>query len=161
MTVTEEQLRGAWGTFATGVTIITTTRQSGGVHRMTANALCSVSLDPPLLLLCVGHQRHTYQHLKESGRFGINILPLGEEGAATRYAMSGDDEEDRDTTGLHFLDSGTAALDGALTFMDCRVVSEHVEGDHTIFVAEVEHLETRSGTPLLFFEGRYVVLERG
>ena len=159
MTVTEEQLRRAWGTFATGVTIITTTRENECVHRMTANALCSVSLDPPLLLLCVGHQRHTYEHLKRSGRFGINILPLGEEEAATRYAMSGDEEEDWDTTGLRFLESGTAALEGALTFMDCRVVSEHVAGDHSIFVAEVEHLETRSGAPLLFFEGRYAALE--
>ena len=158
MTVTEEQLRRAWGTFATGVTIVTTAREDGGVHRMTANALCSVSLDPPLLLLCVGHQRHTYQHLKENGRFGVSILPLGAEEVATRYAMSGDDEEDRDTTGLRFLESGTAAVDGALTFMDCRVVSEHVAGDHTIFVAEVEHLETGSGAPLLFFEGRYASL---
>ena len=160
MTVTEEQLRRAWGTFATGVTIVTTTRENGGVHRMTANALCSVSLAPPLLLLCVGHQRHTYRHLKESGRFGVNILLLGEEAVATRYAMSGDDEEDLDTAGLRFLESGTAALEGALTFMDCRVVSEHVEGDHTIFVAEVEHLETNSGEPLLFFEGRYAALKR-
>ena len=160
MTVTEEQLRRAWGTFATGVTIVTTTRENGGVHRMTANALCSVSLAPPLLLLCVGHQRHTYQHLKERGRFGINILPLGDEEAATRYAMTGDDEEDLDTTGLRFLESGTAALEGALTIMDCRVVSEHVAGDHTIFVAEVEHLESGSGEPLLFFEGRYAALEK-
>jgi flavin reductase (DIM6/NTAB) family NADH-FMN oxidoreductase RutF len=158
MTVTEEQLRRAWGTFATGVTIVTTTRENGGVHRMTANALCSVSLSPPLLLLCVGHQRHTYQHLKKSGRFGINVLRLGEEEAATRYAMSGDDGEDLDTMGLRFLDSGTAVLEGALSVMDCRVVSEHVAGDHTIFVAEVEHVETEPGAPLLFFEGRYAAL---
>jgi flavin reductase (DIM6/NTAB) family NADH-FMN oxidoreductase RutF len=156
MTVTQEQYRQAWGKFATGVSVITTVREDGGVHRMTANALCSVSLDPPLLVLCVGHQRNTYQHLKSSGRFGINFLPEGESEAATRYARSGD--EGGDTDGLHCTASGTVAMDAALVFMDCRVVSEHVAGDHSIFVAEVDGIEARQGAPLLFYEGRYASL---
>ena len=84
MSVTQELFRQAWGKFATGVSIVTTIQEDGRVHQMTANALCSVSLDPPLLLLCVGHQRSTYHNLKLSSRFGVNILARGQDEVASR-----------------------------------------------------------------------------
>ena len=161
MSVTQELFRQAWGKFATGVSIVTTIQEDGRVHQMTANALCSVSLDPPLLLLCVGHQRSTYHNLKLSSRFGVNILARGQDEVASRHSLSNPEHGEPGSTPLRFTPSGAAALPGSLAFLDCRVVAEHLAGDHSIFVAEVEHVEVEPGAPLLFYEGRYASLDEG
>jgi flavin reductase (DIM6/NTAB) family NADH-FMN oxidoreductase RutF len=153
MPIDRTELRRVMGHFATGVTVITTRDLDGKPYGLTANALCSVSLSPPLLLVCIDKGAESHPAFDGSRRFAINILGIEQEDLSRRFAVSGGDK---------FVDvpyrTGTLEvplLEGALGVAECRVVSVHDAGDHTIFVGEVEHLEAADGDPLLFFRGRY------
>ncbi len=159
--VTPDEFRAALGRFATGVTVITVETAEGGVHGMTANALCSVSLHPPLLLVCVDHLAETYLHLRERGEFGVSILK-GEQEALSEFFA--DPERNPDAgyrLGIRYrkMTSGTPVLENTLANLDCQVVASHPAGDHTIFVGEVREVALGEGGPLLYFRGRYGVNE--
>ena len=85
--VDSEQFRQAWARFATGVSVVTSIERDGGVHGMTAQGICSVSMDPLLALVCVGHNRHSLEHISESRRFCINILNVDQQGIAEHFAL--------------------------------------------------------------------------
>ena len=150
-----QTFRQAWGKFATGVSIVTTLRSDGEVHGMTANGINSVSLDPLLALVCAGHTTTSYPLIKESGRFAINILSDAQRGVAEYYARPTDQKTGDVDVSFTLTERGSALVDGSLAQMDCKVVSEHVAGDHTIFIGEVEEINVSNGKPLLFFEGRF------
>jgi len=149
------------GCFATGVTIITVDLEGeghGAVHGMTANAFASVSLDPPLVLVCVDHSTRTHAHLHAKKRFGINVLSEDQRAISEYYARAERSHENAETeAGAHFdrTKHGTPKLLGSLAFLECRLHSAEVAGDHTIFIAEVEDVLVREGEPLLFFRGKY------
>lgn len=161
------EFRKAMGQFATGVTIITVDLEAehgvqseahGEVHGMTANAFASVSLDPPLVLVCVDHSTRTHAHLHARKRFGINVLCEDQRAISEYYARPERDHEHAETeAGARFdrTKHGTPVLHGALAYLECRLHSAHVAGDHTIFIAEVEDVVVREGEPLLFFRGKY------
>ena len=143
------------GCFATGVTIITVDLD-GEVHGMTANAFASVSLEPPLVLVCVDHAARTHAHLHARQRFGVNVLAVDQRAISEYYARPV--EEQLGALGLARFERtihGTPVLQGALTYLECRLQSAHDAGDHTIFIAEVEDLMLRPGEPLLFFRSKY------
>jgi flavin reductase (DIM6/NTAB) family NADH-FMN oxidoreductase RutF len=145
------------GCFATGVTIITVDL-AGEVHGMTANAFASVSLDPPLVLVCVDHATRTHAHLHAKKRFGINVLGEDQRAISEYYARAERDQEHAETeAGARFdrTKQGTPMLQGSLAFLECRLNSAEVAGDHTIFIAEVEDVAVREGEPLLFFRAKY------
>ena len=145
------------GGFATGVTIITLDLE-GEVHGMTANAFASVSLDPPLLLVCVDHSARTHAHLHAKKRFGVNILAEDQRVISEYYARPvRTHEHAEEEAGARFerTAKGTPILRGALAYLECRLQSAEEAGDHTIFIAEVEDVVVRQGEPLLFFRGRY------
>ena len=150
-----QTFRQAWGKFATGVSIITTVEPDGHVHGMAANGIASVSLDPLLVLLCVGHNRNSYLLVKESRRFAISILSEGQRPIAEYYARRPDDRTGDVEVSFSFTGSGGAVVEDCLASMDCHVVSHHEAGDHTIFIAAVDEIDVRSGKPLIFFEGSY------
>lgn len=157
--VTPDEFRAALGRFASGVMVITVDLPEGGVHGMTANAFCSVSLRPPLVLVCVDHRAETYLHLREQGEFGVSILRAEQEALSEFFA---DPERNPDAgyrLGIRHrkMKSGTPVLKDALANLDCRVVASHPAGDHTIFVGEVREVALGKGTPLLYFRGRYEV----
>ncbi len=149
-----DTFRKAWGKFATGVSIVTSIQPDGHIHGMTAQAIGSVSLDPLLVMVCVGHNRNSYPLIKDSGHFAISILNEGQQAVAEYYARPPEERTDGDVS-VKLTEKGSAMIDGCLAFMDCQVVSEHVAGDHTIFIGEVEDIRTGPGDPLLFFEGRF------
>lgn len=158
MSLGATEFRQAMGRFATGVTIVTLDVE-GEVHGMTANAFASVSLDPPLLLVCVDHAARTHAHLHARKRFGVNVLcesqrAISEYYARSTYIRAHAEEE----TGARFdrTAHGTPILHGALAYLECRLQSTHEAGDHTIFIAEVEDVVVGEGDPLLFFRGRYL-----
>src|SRR6266478_1273090 len=142
MATEPSELRKVMGCFATGVTIITTRDQSGKPYGLTANAVTSLSLTPPLLLICVDRKAETYPHFFDSKTFVLNILAEDQEAISRRFATTGGDK----FAGLEFRLGrlGTPILAGTLG---------HV--DHVIHVGEVEHAEAREGRPLLFFGGKY------
>ncbi len=145
------------GCFATGVTIITVDLD-GEVHGMTANAFASVSLDPPLVLVCVDHSTRTHAHLHAKQRFGVNVLGEGQLPISEYYARPERTHENAEAeAGARFdrTNHGTPMLHGSLAFLECRLHSSQIAGDHTIFIAEVEEVVVRDGDPLLFFRAKY------
>lgn len=139
--------------FATGVTILTTVDGDGRPTGLTASAFCSVSLDPPLVLVCVDHKSQSYPALRDSNRFAVNVLTTEQEAASRRFASTRLDKFDEVAYTLGHL--GVPLIDGALAQLECATVSAYIEGDHTIFVGRVERARVGSGEPLLYFRGRY------
>lgn len=162
MSATQDDFRRSMALFATGVTVITVDYE-GEVQGMTANAFTSVSLDPMLVLVCVDQKARTHAHLHAKKRFGINVLSEGQRKIAEHYARP-DREPARaeEEAGARFdrTDHGTPVLQGALAYLECRLQTAQDAGDHTIFIAEVEEIVVRGGTPLLFFESGYRAIGR-
>jgi flavin reductase (DIM6/NTAB) family NADH-FMN oxidoreductase RutF len=151
------EFRRALGAFATGVTVITT---QGAQHAygLTANAFSSVSLDPPLILICVISGSKGSEAIEANGVFAVNILSSDQE-PISRYFSSRDRPRGMDAfsqishrTTL----TGSPILEGIAAHLDCRVVSSHPAGDHIIFIGEVLALGVDMDLrPLLFHHGRY------
>jgi flavin reductase (DIM6/NTAB) family NADH-FMN oxidoreductase RutF len=157
MSLDSADFRRAMGRFATGVTIVTVDLD-GEVHGMTANAFASVSLDPMLVLVCVDHTTRTHAHLHAKKRFGINVLGEDQRAISEYYARPERSHEHAEVeAGAQFerTTHGTPMLQGTLAYLECRLHSAEVAGDHTIFIAEVEDVVVREGEPLLFFRGKY------
>ena len=157
MTINSADFRKAMGAFATGVTIITVDLD-GEVHGMTANAFASVSLDPMLVLVCVDHSTRTHAHLHAKKRFGVNVLCDDQRTISEYYARPERTHENAESeAGARFdrTRDGTPILHGSLAYLECRLHSAQVAGDHTIFIAEVEDVVVHEGDPLLFFRGKY------
>ncbi len=152
-----DTFRQAWGKFATGVSVVTTVESNDQIHGMTANGITSVSLDPPLALVCAGHTAASYPLIKQSGRFAINILSEDQRPIAEYYARPSDQKTGDVAASFTRTAQGAATLDGSLAYMDCRVVSEYVAGDHTIFIGQVEEIsiDPNGARPLLYFEGKF------
>jgi flavin reductase (DIM6/NTAB) family NADH-FMN oxidoreductase RutF len=157
MTINSADFRKAMGAFATGVTIITVDLD-GEVHGMTANAFASVSLDPMLVLVCVDHSTRTHAHLHAKKRFGVNVLCDDQRTISEYYARPERTHENAESEARARFDRtrhGTPILHGSLAYLECRLHSAQIAGDHTIFIAEVEDVVVHEGDPLLFFRGRY------
>jgi flavin reductase (DIM6/NTAB) family NADH-FMN oxidoreductase RutF len=155
--VTPDEFRAALGRFASGVTVISVETPAGEVHGMTANAFCSVSLRPPLVLVCIDHLAETYLHIRERRQFGVSVLKEEQEALSEFFA---DPERSHDAAyrlGIQYrpMRSGTPVLQNALANLDCSVVNAYEGGDHTIFVGEVREVIVAEGSPLLYFRGRY------
>ena len=151
-------LRRTLSHFAAGVTVVTTSWQ-GVAHAMTATAFCSVSLDPPLVLVCVGHASRFHAAVTGSGMWAVSMLAAGQEPLARRFAHRGRDlltQFDGVETEPAPV-SGAPILAGALTWLDCRTVDQHGAGDHTIVVGEVLRVsdDERHGAPLAYYRGNY------
>ncbi len=147
--------RQAWGKFPTGVSLMTTIQPDGEVHGMTANGINSVSLEPLLVLACVGHAANSHTLIRQSGRFALSVLNEDQQDIGEYYARP----LERRTGDVHasfsFTERGAALLDGGLAAMDCRMVDQHEAGDHTIFIGEVDEIRIGAGRPLVFFEGKF------
>jgi len=145
--------RRIFGRFATGVTVVTT-RRGDQWHGMTANAITSLSLDPPLVLVAVDRRAGMHAALHEGQSFALSILGDDHEHLSRRFAMSGPKEfGDLSTTTAV---TGCPILTDALGWVDCRIHEVLPGGDHDIFIGEIlagGHKE--EGRPLLFFAGKY------
>jgi flavin reductase (DIM6/NTAB) family NADH-FMN oxidoreductase RutF len=148
-----DDFRRVCGHFATGVTIVTTREQDGRPTGLTASAFTSVSLDPPLVLVCVSHKSQSFPALRDGGKFAVNILRESGEAVSRRFATTRLDKFD----GVPYTVSalGLPLLDDALAHVECVTVGAHPAGDHTIFVGRVERARADSGDPLLYFRGQY------
>ncbi len=150
-----QAFRRAWGKFATGVAVITTIEPDGHIHGMAANGITSVSLDPMLVLVCVGHNRNSYPLMKENGRFTINILSESQQPLAENYAKPPEQRDAAFDNGFKVTERGSAVAEDCLAYMGCHVVQEHTAGDHSVFIGEVDEIMVNDGQPLLFFEGAF------
>jgi flavin reductase (DIM6/NTAB) family NADH-FMN oxidoreductase RutF len=156
MAIDRDELRRVMGHFATGVTVVTTCDGDGRCYGFTANAVCSLSLNPPLVLVCVDKGAESHPVLAHSRAFVVNILGQGQEGLSRRFAVSGG--EKFAGVAVRAGPTGAPILEDSLAWAECRVVATHEGGDHTIYVGEVESADAAPGQPLLFFRGRYHLL---
>ncbi|MBI2323673.1 MAG: flavin reductase [Chloroflexi bacterium] len=153
MTVAPDDLRRVAGRFPTGVAVVTTTHE-GRPCGLTVNSFASVSLDPPLVLVCVSQAARAFKCIDAEGRFTVNVLAEGQDALARLFASTVSDK---------FADvahrpspHGDPVLDGVHAWFDCEVVARHGGGrTHTIYVARVTALAEGSGRPLVFHGGKY------
>jgi flavin reductase (DIM6/NTAB) family NADH-FMN oxidoreductase RutF len=153
MAFDKSEFRRLMGQFATGVTVITTRDPSGQPFGLTANAFSSVSLEPPLVLVCVDKKADCYACFDQSGSFTVNILSDGQESLSRKFSTKGVDKFDG--VGFRSGGNGCAVLEDATAHFECRIVQAVDAGDHTIYVGEVEAGEASDAAPLLFFRGGY------
>ncbi|MED4601987.1 flavin reductase family protein [Paenibacillus validus] len=146
----DRTFRNAMGKFVTGVTVITT-GAGEEVHGMTANAFLSVSLNPRLVLISIGEKAKMLDKIKESGRYAVSFLAADQQ--ETSMLFAGQIKDGR-TLDFEWFDR-MPVIKGALGHLTCRVVSEHVVGDHTLFVGEVSDIQLNEGEPLIYFQGKY------
>ncbi|XID91420.1 flavin reductase family protein [Paenibacillaceae bacterium WGS1546] len=148
------EFRNAMGTFATGVTVISV-YHDGKAHGMTANAFSSVSLEPPLVLVCIDHRANSLGYIREAGHFGVNVLSSEQEDVSRLFAHQKLDK----TPEIRFSETeGAPLLEGALVQCNCKVVQTVEAGDHTIFIGEVGEIRRTEGEPLCFYQGKYRAL---
>ena len=151
-----DRFRRAMGRFPTGVTIVTAFDAAGELCGLTANAFSSVSLDPPLILVCVNRTTRCYRAIRESGRFAVHFLRSDQQDLALGFARKG-----ADRSGLcRWTDShnGVPRLEHFDTVIDCDLRDAHGAGDHAICVGRVLDIESggEASEPLLFHEGQLI-----
>ena len=160
-TITSDQFRRASGLWATGVSIVTTVDTSGKPYGLTMNAVTSLSLNPPMFIVCVDNNSDTLAPMRESKVFCINVLASGQQDLSNRFAKKGDEKFNgvahaRGT-------SGAPVLEGALLSIECAVSSIVAGGDHQIMLGEVQRIVTNESPgiePLLYFGGRYAAVAK-
>ena len=154
-----DELRAAMSRFPTGVTLLTTRTGDGVSHAMTANSLTSLSAEPPLLLVSVGHSRNTHKYILDTGRYGISVLPREHEAAARYYAVDEQDRAGDAPLEMTLSATGLPVADGCVCFLGCEVVASHEHGDHTIFIGRLVETSLNGGEPLVFHDRGYTPLE--
>nr|WP_315243034.1 flavin reductase family protein [uncultured Albidiferax sp.] len=153
-TVDPRLLRRAFGSFATGVTIVTTTDADGQPVGLTANSFTSVSLDPPLVLFCLDKRSSNLENFQSAAVFGINVLGCDQQDVSTRFVQHGEDR----FKGLDWAlrEPGVPVIDGATATFECETYTTLDAGDHLVFVGRVKRFEFEpQRDPLLYFQGRY------
>jgi flavin reductase (DIM6/NTAB) family NADH-FMN oxidoreductase RutF len=153
--------RSVLGRFASGVTVVTVRDSQHYDHGMTVSAFCSLSLDPPLVLICIEKSASLHDVLatgNTASQFAVNILESKQEDVARRFA---EEHPDRfDGVGFTRGITGAPIVDDCLAVIECEVQSRHSAGDHTIVIGTVIGSATKEGSPLLYYRGGYATLER-
>jgi len=150
-------IREALGHFASGVTVITTLTPAGQPVGTTASAVCSVSLDPPLILVCLDRASETLAALRQHQAFAINVLAEEQQSLSTNFARRGAAsswEQVKHRIGP----GGVPWLDDVLATLDCRLEECVTAGDHEIVIGSLTELELATGAPLLHFRSAYAGL---
>ena len=159
MTIDPDSFRSVLGRFASGITVVTTRDIDGRDVGMTVSAFASVSLDPPLISVCIEHRASMFRALCMAEQFGVSILASDQEALSRRFAAM-ESSHRFEGIGYERGESGVVLLDEALAHIECRRVAQHEAGDHTIFIGEVERADARDARPLLYYRGGYAQLER-
>ncbi len=154
MSIDQPTFRDALGRFATGIVVVTGVMPDGNPTGITVNSFSSLSLDPPLVLFCIGKQTEKLKAFSEGNNFVVNVLAADQMDVSNIFAKSQGDSfsQVEHKVNLH----GCALINGALAQMECKKHQIHDNGDHYIVVGEVVSLSTANdGDPLLFFKGGY------
>ena len=156
--IDEYHFRTVLSRFASGVTVVTARGADGVDHGMTVSAFCSLSLDPPLVLVCIDHGTVMHGILEGAKAFTVNVLAADQEDLARKFS---DPDDDRfEGTSYTRGTSGLALLTGAAAWLECALTQRYEGGDHTIFVGRVEAADAGDSHPLMYYRGGYGRLER-
>jgi flavin reductase (DIM6/NTAB) family NADH-FMN oxidoreductase RutF len=157
MPISKEQFRAALSNFPSGVTVVTTKDADGRLHGITVSAFSSVSLDPPMILVCVDKRAGSHDALLQSRAFVVHILAEDHAHHSKNFASRNADK----FAGIEYRKgiSEIPVLENVLVTLECRLAHAHEGGDHTIFVGEIEKAEVREGNPLIYWKGDYRKLD--
>ena len=151
-TIDAEAFRHVISHFTSGVAVITTSA-GGRDHGMTASAVSSLSMDPPMLLVCLNTNSPTQAAVAETGAFTVNILEMGQGDLARQFAAPRDDKFDGVCITRGPL--GQPGIREALARLECRTVQDVTGGTHRVFLAEVVSADARTGSPLAYYRGKF------
>lgn len=160
-TITPDEFRRASGLWATGVSIVTTVDVAGKPFGLTMNAVTSLSLNPPMFVVCVDNNSDTLGPMSASRVFCINVLAGNQQELSNRFAKKGEDK----FSGIGHARGITGAplLDGALLAIECEIANIVAGGDHQIMLGKLRRIVTNEAPgvePLLYFGGRYASLTK-
>ena len=142
--------------FATGVTIVTVADSKGAPHGITVNSFTSVSLAPPMILICLDHRARILKHFHHGAHFGVNVLHEQQRDLSVRFARAAEDHfEGVEWRPGH---NGTPVMSGVLASLECHVSRIVEGGDHSIVIAEVLQAAAHDGPPLIYFNSGYQAL---
>jgi flavin reductase (DIM6/NTAB) family NADH-FMN oxidoreductase RutF len=154
--ITPDHFRLVMGGFATGITVVTTRDHHGQPYGLTVNSFTSVSLNPPLVLVCLDNKLSGLQAFKDSKHFGVSMLSEHQEDLSRMFA-----KKDSERPGTIYFEGklGMPLLKSSIAVMECEVVAIYAGGDHQIFLGEVRAAEVlQADRPLLYFRGKYRTL---
>jgi flavin reductase (DIM6/NTAB) family NADH-FMN oxidoreductase RutF len=158
LSIGEDEFRNVLGRFASGVTVVTALTEDGKDQGMTVSSFCSVSLVPPLVLICIERDASAHGALTTSDEFVVNVLSADQEQVARRFAIEGIDRfEGVAFTRAH---NRIPVLDNVIAVIECLRTALYAGGDHTIILGQVEAARVENGKPLLYYRGGYGQLER-
>ena len=157
MSVSSDEFRSVLGRFPSGVTVVTTKAADGSDQGMTVSAFSSVSLEPPLVLICIEKTASVHDALTRATAFVVNILSAKQEQIARRFSIV--DIDRFEGVGFSRTQNGIAVLDEVLGIIECNRFALHDAGDHTVIVGEVEATRVENGSPLIYYRGGYAQLE--
>lgn len=152
MPVNDAEFKLALSHFASGVTVVTT-EWNGKKYGMTVASFASLSLHPPLVLICIDRTVQTHDAIAAAGTFGVSILAKGQADLSNRFASRSDDKFSGVAIETGVL--GVPLIGGALARIECTLADRLPGGDHTIFVGLVESIATAEGEPLIYYRGGY------
>lgn len=154
MAIEKAFFRQVMGRFTTGVTVVTT-RSNGVIGGLTVNAFCSVSLNPPLVLVCIDKNSSTLPLLRESKIFAVNMLTTDQQEYSRGFATNSQERFELFCNApYHTAETGAPIIDDSLAFVDTRIVAEYPGGDHIIFIGQVEAMGTEGRVSIVTAEGR-------
>lgn len=152
--VTKEEFKKVMGSFAAGVTIVTTVDDSGARLGLTATAFTSLSMEPPLCLVCIDKRGASHDAVVVNRRFAVNFLSADQTELSNRFASRRDDKFDGIDVAAGS-ETGCPLLGGALATLECELVDVFPGGDHSIFVGKLVSVSAADLSPLLYFRGGY------
>ena len=155
MTVNADEFKKALQLWASGVTVVTTKSERLGILGMTATSFTSVSLDPPLILVCISAAAETGEGIQDSQYFAVNILTADQELVSNQFAGGCSMENRFAEISWEEGNTGVPVLNDSLASIECKVIQQVRAGTHWILVGEVQHKICRPGFPLLYFKSGY------
>jgi flavin reductase (DIM6/NTAB) family NADH-FMN oxidoreductase RutF len=154
MPCSADEFRAALARWPSGVAIVTAAA-GDRVHGMTVSAFASVSLSPPLVLVCADKTSNTLELLEAGRVFAVNVLAADQQALSVRFASKKDEHLRFQGVAWRRGATGAPLIEGTVASLDCRVVAAHDAGDHVIYVGQVEAAEVRAGEPLVYHAGLY------
>lgn len=158
MLISKDEFKDALRCFASGVTVVTTIDNNGERHGITVSAFCSVSLEPPQILICIEKNAGSHDAIAENGSFVVNILSREQQNLSDQFASFLPDK----FAGVKYRTNSRniPILEDALVNLECNVTHSYDGGDHTVYIGEIENSFVTQGNPLVYFDGDYREITR-
>ncbi len=155
MAVNPEEFKKALQSWASGIAVVTSKSEELGLRGMTVTAFSSVSVEPPLILVCLNQSADTGENIDKNQRFAVNVLNVSQQDDSNNFSGGGSQEDRFANANWHLGITGVPILDESIMSLECKVVEKVRAGTHWIVIGEVAEVTLRDGEPLLYFRSGY------